>query len=92
MGIVIVTLQKNLQNESIKTDTKADSHSGDIAKVIQNIITATDASKVVDENGDRKVVAVPFTSLENLRQTKPEIRFVGEMFDKERRYPSNRSV
>ena len=49
-------------------------------------------SKVVDENGERKVVSVPFTSPENLRQTKPEVRFVGEMFDKERRYPSNRSV
>lgn len=35
----------------------------------------------IDENGERKVVAVPFTSPENLRQTKPEVRFAGEMFD-----------
>ena len=46
-------------------------------------ILQTDASKVVDENGERKVVSVPFTSLENLRQTKPEVRFIGEMFDAE---------
>ena len=55
-------------------------------------ILQTDASKVVDENGERKVVAVPFTSPENLRKTKAEVRFVEEMFDKEKRYPSNRSV
>ena len=43
-------------------------------------ILQTDAFKVVDENGERKVVSVPFTSPENLRQTKPEVRFVGDMF------------
>ena len=55
-------------------------------------ILQTDTSKVVDENGERKVVSVPFTSPENLRKTKAKVRFVEELFDKERRYPSNRSV
>lgn len=35
-----VVLQKNLQEESIKTDTKADSHQGDIAKLLKEIVTA----------------------------------------------------
>ena len=38
---------------------------------------------MVDENGERKVVDVPFTSPENLRKTKAEVRFIGEMFDAE---------
>ena len=46
-------------------------------------ILQTDTSKVVDENGERKVVSVPFTSPENLRQTKAEVLFIGEMFDAE---------
>lgn len=51
-----VILQENLQNERFKTDTKADTHSGDIAKVLQNIVTAKSSSKVVDENGEPLVV------------------------------------
>lgn len=52
-----VVLQENLQNESFKTDTKADSHRGDIAKVMQKIfISKENSSKVIDENGAPKVV------------------------------------
>jgi hypothetical protein len=48
-----VVIQENLHDESIKTDNKAGSHNGDIAKVLKNILNA---SKVVDENGEPKVV------------------------------------
>ena len=52
-----VVLQENLQDESFKTDTKADSHRGDIAKVMQKIfISKENASKIVDANGEPKVV------------------------------------
>lgn len=52
-----VVLQENLQDESFKTDTKADSHRGDIAKVMQKIfISKENSSKVIDENGEPKVV------------------------------------
>ena len=39
-----VVLQKNLHDESIKTDTKADSHRGDVAKVLREIVTAKENS------------------------------------------------
>lgn len=52
-----VVLQENLQDESFKTDNKADSHRGDIAKVMQKIfISKTNSSKIVDANGEPKVV------------------------------------
>ena len=51
-----VLLQKNLLNENFKTDTKADSHQGDVAKLLQNIVTTKESSKIVDENGEPKVV------------------------------------
>lgn len=51
-----VMVQKNLQNKSLKTDIEADSHSGDIAKILQNIVNAKEASKVVDKNGEPLVV------------------------------------
>lgn len=52
-----VVLQENLQDESFKTDTKADSHRGDIAKLMQKIfISKENASKIVDANGEPKVV------------------------------------
>lgn len=52
-----VILQENLQSERIKTDNKADAHNGDIAKVLKNIISASEnCSKVVDENGEPLVV------------------------------------
>ncbi len=48
-----VVLQKNLQDESFKTDIKADSHQGDIANIMQKIFFAKEnASKVVDANGE----------------------------------------
>ena len=51
-----VLLQKNLLNENFKTDTKADSHQGDVAKLLQNIVTTKESSKIVDENGEPMVV------------------------------------
>ena len=52
-----VVLQKSLQDRSVKTGTEADSHHGDIAKVLKNIVSASDdVSKVVDENGEPLVV------------------------------------
>ncbi len=52
-----VVLQENLQDESFKTDTKADSHRGDIAKVMQKIfISKENSSKIVDANGEPKIV------------------------------------
>ena len=52
-----VILQESLQDESIKTDTKADSHQGDVAKILKNIAsTSENVSKVVDENGEPLVV------------------------------------
>ena len=52
-----VVLQKSLQDRSIKTDTEADSHHGDIANVLKNIVSASDdVSKVVDGNGEPQVV------------------------------------
>ena len=51
-----VVLQENLQNESFKTDTQADSHSGDVTKVLQKIISANNSSKVLDENGEPMVM------------------------------------
>ncbi len=52
-----VVLQENLQDESFKTDNKADSHRGDIAKVMQKIFNSkTNSSKIVDANGEPKVV------------------------------------
>lgn len=48
-----VALQKNLQDESFKTGTKADLHQGDIANVLINFLNT---SKIVDENGEPKVV------------------------------------
>ena len=52
-----VILQENLQSERIKTDNKADAHNGDIAKVLKNIVSASEnASKVIDENGEPLVV------------------------------------
>lgn len=41
-----VVLQKNLLDESIKTDTEADSHRGDVANVLKEIVTA----KEIGEN------------------------------------------
>lgn len=51
-----VVIQENLQDESIKTGTKADSHHGDVAKVLKEIATAKNSSKIVDENGEPLVV------------------------------------
>ena len=52
-----VVLQKSLHDRSIKTDTEADSHHGDIANVLKSIVSASDdVSKVVDENGEPLVV------------------------------------
>jgi len=51
-----VVIQENLQNESIKTGTKADSHHGDVAKVLKEIATAKNPSKIVDANGEPLVV------------------------------------
>ena len=66
-------------------DAPSTNNSISAAKLLQGVKKSNSdeeilsASKVVDENGERKVVAVPFTSPENLRQTKPEVRFIGEM-------------
>ena len=38
-------LQESLREESIKTGTEADSHHGDIAKLLKDIITAKDNNK-----------------------------------------------
>ena len=40
-----VILQESLREESIKTGTEADSHHGDIAKLLKDIITAKDNNK-----------------------------------------------
>ena len=48
--------KKNLQYENIKTDTKTDSHHGDIAKLLKNIVIVNNSSKIVDENGEPLVV------------------------------------
>lgn len=47
-----VVLQKNLLSEEFKTGMNTGSKQGDVAKVVQNIVTAKDSSKIVDENGD----------------------------------------
>lgn len=52
-----VVLQKSLQSEEFKTGINTGSKLGDVAKVLQKIVTASDdVSKVVDENGEPKVV------------------------------------
>lgn len=48
-----VVLQKNLLDESIKTDTKADSHRGDVAKVLKEIVTAKGNGENVIEDSAR---------------------------------------
>lgn len=45
-----VVLQKNLLDESIKTDTEADSHRGDVAKVLKEIVTAKENGENVVED------------------------------------------
>lgn len=45
-----VVLQKNLQEESFKTDTKADSHQGDIAKLMQKIFSTKEKTEKIAEN------------------------------------------
>jgi len=45
-----VILQESLQDESFKTDTKAGSHHGDIAKILKEIVTAKDLEEKVEEN------------------------------------------
>lgn len=46
---------ENLHEESIKTDTKADSHQGDVAKILKEIVTAKESGeKVANED------AVPY--------------------------------
>ncbi len=47
-----VVLQKNLLDESIKTDTKADSHVGDIAKVLKNIFSANISKERLNREGE----------------------------------------
>lgn len=43
---------ENLHEESIKTDTKADSHQGDVAKILKEIVTAKESGeKVANERG-----------------------------------------
>ncbi len=44
-----VVLQKNLLDESIKTDTEADSHRGDVAKILKEIVSAKEN---VEKNGN----------------------------------------
>jgi len=50
-----VVLQKNLQSEEFKIGMNTDSKQGDVANVVQNIVTAKDSSKIVDENGDHHI-------------------------------------
>ena len=45
-----VVLQKNLLDESIKTDTEADSHRGDVAKVLKEIVSAKENGENVTED------------------------------------------
>ncbi|MBQ4358302.1 MAG: hypothetical protein II766_02860 [Paludibacteraceae bacterium] len=45
-----VVLQKNLLDESIKTDTEADSHRGDVANVLKEIVTAKGNGENVTED------------------------------------------
>ena len=51
-----VVLQKNLQEESIKTDTKADSHQGDIAKLLKEIVTAKKNGEKATEQRDKEYI------------------------------------
>ena len=44
-----VVLQKNLLDESNKTDTEADSHRGDVAKVLKEIVNAKYSDDVIED-------------------------------------------
>ncbi len=88
-----VILQENLQSERIKTDNKADTHNGDIAKVLKNIVsTKENASKVVDSNGEPLVVYhgartdTQFYAFHNSNNFFIDDKQVAEMFASENAY------
>ncbi len=51
-----VMIQKSLRDGVFQTNLNVGNPSGDIAKVIKNIINANNSSKIIDTNGEPKVV------------------------------------
>jgi hypothetical protein len=53
-----VVLQENLQDENFKTDTKADSHRGDIAKLMQKIFIYKKGDVIYFEDDEMELPAI----------------------------------
>ena len=49
-----VVLQKNLQDESIKTDTEADSHRGDVAKLLKEIVNVKENNEKNESEAEKR--------------------------------------
>ena len=54
--------RKNLQEESFKTDTKADSHQGDVAKLLKEIVTAKGNELIISKDNPLSLSLVRMTS------------------------------